>query len=256
VGGSGHQPFGIWRPGNPAGITGLDAYAEIYADARKWLREGWLDYLAPQLYWPVDGNQRRFTRLDEWWLNENVQHRHIWPGLHTELETTRSTGWPAGEIARQVETLRIARLGTQESYGHVHFRLRSLLASNAARTAGPLRDISYLQRALVPAFPWLDATSPAAPAVLPSPPTAEGDAVLAVAPGDSVPVRWWLLQWLDGGGAWHWSLHDGSARTLVVPAPPRGITAAVTALSRTGVAGTPAVLRQAAVSEPTGEVIR
>ena len=46
----GISPFGIWRPGYPKQIRGLDAYDELYADARLWLREGWLDYCAPQLY--------------------------------------------------------------------------------------------------------------------------------------------------------------------------------------------------------------
>jgi uncharacterized lipoprotein YddW (UPF0748 family) len=51
----GISPFGIWRPGAAPGVYGLDAYSEIYADSRRWLREGWLDYLAPQLYWQLDG---------------------------------------------------------------------------------------------------------------------------------------------------------------------------------------------------------
>src|SRR5215203_4485317 len=34
----GISPFGIWRPGNPPGIQGLDAYSSIYADSRKWLQ--------------------------------------------------------------------------------------------------------------------------------------------------------------------------------------------------------------------------
>ena len=41
----GISPFGIWRPGSPNGVSGLDAYASIYADSRKWLRSGWVDYL-------------------------------------------------------------------------------------------------------------------------------------------------------------------------------------------------------------------
>ncbi|HEU4562410.1 MAG TPA: family 10 glycosylhydrolase, partial [Longimicrobium sp.] len=50
----GISPFGIWRPGHPQQIvTGFDQYAAIYADARKWLREGWTDYFVPQLYWPI-----------------------------------------------------------------------------------------------------------------------------------------------------------------------------------------------------------
>ena len=56
----GISPFGIWRPGRPPGVTGLDAYSEIYADSRRWLAEGWLDYIVPQLYWQVGGYQDRF----------------------------------------------------------------------------------------------------------------------------------------------------------------------------------------------------
>jgi uncharacterized lipoprotein YddW (UPF0748 family) len=45
----GISPFGIWRPGYPQQIRGFDAYEKLYADARKWLREGWVDYFTPQL---------------------------------------------------------------------------------------------------------------------------------------------------------------------------------------------------------------
>jgi len=58
----GISPFGIWRSGTPAGVKGLDAYSEIYADSKRWLSEGWLDYLAPQLYWQLSGVEDRFSR--------------------------------------------------------------------------------------------------------------------------------------------------------------------------------------------------
>ncbi len=35
-------------------IKGLDAYDVLYADAKKWLGQGWLDSIAPQLYWRID----------------------------------------------------------------------------------------------------------------------------------------------------------------------------------------------------------
>ena len=54
----GIAPFGIWRPGHPSQIRGLDSYDVLYADSRKWLRDGWVDYLAPQLYW---GEEKRET---------------------------------------------------------------------------------------------------------------------------------------------------------------------------------------------------
>src|SRR3954452_14031573 len=43
----GISPFGIWRPGNPPSVDGLDAFASIYADSRKWLQSGWVDYFVP-----------------------------------------------------------------------------------------------------------------------------------------------------------------------------------------------------------------
>ena len=50
----GISPFGIWRPGNPPGIKGFDQYGQLYADAKLWFEQGWLDYMTPQNSWLVD----------------------------------------------------------------------------------------------------------------------------------------------------------------------------------------------------------
>src|SRR5258706_8452882 len=50
----GVSPFGIWRPKYPSQIKWMDAYKDLYADSRLWLQAGWVDYFAPQLYWPID----------------------------------------------------------------------------------------------------------------------------------------------------------------------------------------------------------
>jgi len=47
----GISPFGIWQPIPDRDVTGFNAYVELYADARKWLQDGTVDYLSPQLYW-------------------------------------------------------------------------------------------------------------------------------------------------------------------------------------------------------------
>ena len=150
----GISPFGIWRPGSPAGVSGLDAYAEIYADSRRWLREGWVDYLAPQLYWASDGEQARFRKLDAWWRGENPQQRHVWPGLLTMRVAEGRNPWPASEIAHEVELLRAARQPAGESQGHVHFRLKSLLAGAAGALGDRLAASLYAAPALPPASPW------------------------------------------------------------------------------------------------------
>ena len=156
----GISPFGIWRPGAAPGVYGLDAYSEIYADSRKWLREGWLDYVAPQLYWVLDGEQQRFRRLDAWWRTENVRARHIYPGLLTMRVASRGSPWPTSAITQQVEFLRDARAGSAEAQGHVHFRLSTLMPSAPGALGDQLAGSLYADRALPPASPWLGAAVP------------------------------------------------------------------------------------------------
>ena len=79
----GISPFGIGRPGYPAQIKGFDAYSQIYADARKWLANGWLDYFSPQLYWNIEFPDQSYPVLLNWWVEQNTFGRHIWAGNYT-----------------------------------------------------------------------------------------------------------------------------------------------------------------------------
>ena len=236
----GISPFGIWRPGNPPGITGLDAFGEIYADSRRWLREGWVDYMAPQLYWEIGGTQDRFRKLEDWWLTQNPKNRHIWPGLYTSRVYGSSGRWPMNEIGKEIAEIRDTRIGTSNSPGHVHFRMGALFAENN-RLAMALGE-SYQERALVPAFPWLGAIVPAAPKVTYV--VTDGPAAFTVAPGDSTKVRWWLIQTRGRDGAWAMTLRPAGEGRLGADAfgtsDPDEI--AVTALSETGVASVPTIV--------------
>src|SRR6185295_1075554 len=99
----GISPFGIWRPGSPNGVVGLDAYASIFADSRRWLREGWVDYLAPQLYWSIAAPQQSFPALFDWWIQQNPRGRHVWPGLAAyRVADGTSSAFGSGEIASQI----------------------------------------------------------------------------------------------------------------------------------------------------------
>ena len=149
----GISPFGIWRPKNPPSITGFDSYAELYADSRKWLREGWCDYFTPQLYWGITPPAQSFTTLLEWWNNENVRHRHIWPGMDSLKVGDR---WAPAEIVNQINATR-----RYPDPGHVHWSVNALMR-NAALDNVLLRDV-YRQPALIPASPWLNTTSPPPP---------------------------------------------------------------------------------------------
>ncbi|NDC64745.1 MAG: hypothetical protein EBZ59_12360, partial [Planctomycetia bacterium] len=99
----GISPFGIWRPGHPPQVKGFDAYAQLYADARRWWREGWVDYLAPQLYWPTTKAEQAYPVLLEWWASENARGRHLWPGNFTSRAgATGSGAFPVDELLAQI----------------------------------------------------------------------------------------------------------------------------------------------------------
>ncbi len=68
----GVSPFGVWR--NKADDekgseteAGVATYDDLYADTRKWVRKGWLDYIAPQIYWAMSLEIASYTVLIEWW---------------------------------------------------------------------------------------------------------------------------------------------------------------------------------------------
>ncbi len=157
----GISPFGIWRPGHPPQIEGFDAYAELYADARKWLAEGWVDYFTPQLYWRIDPPAQSYPALLRWWIEQNAHGRHLWPGNFTSrVGGAEPKNWPADEIVRQINTTR-AEPGAS---GNIHFSMKAFLRDKAF--AALLADGVYAESALVPASRWLSHAVPQMPDAL------------------------------------------------------------------------------------------
>lgn len=152
----GISPFGIWRPGVPATIeAGIDAYGDLYADSRLWFRNGWLDYLAPQLYWNISPAKQSFPVLLEWWAAQNGKRRHLWAGIATDRIGKKRN---AEEIASQIKITR----DTQGADGHIHWSMKYLM-QNQGGISKLLKSGLYGRPALVPASPWLDSSSPGRP---------------------------------------------------------------------------------------------
>lgn len=156
----GISPFGIWRPGVPAGIeAGLDSYDQLAGDSRKWLQNGWVDYLAPQLYWRISPEKQSFPLLLNWWRQQGS--RPVWPGIATQrIMSPDDPGRPASEIIRQIELTR--NIGKQ-SNGHLHWSAKSLV-TNRGGIATQLARI-YTQPAAIPAMPWVNNQTLVAPSV-------------------------------------------------------------------------------------------
>jgi uncharacterized lipoprotein YddW (UPF0748 family) len=157
----GVSPFGIGRPDRrPPGISGFSQYDKLYADAETWLQNGWLDYLSPQLYWPISQTAQAYDVLLDYWLAQNIKGRHVWPGLFTSRIGAPANQYQPQEILQQISVTR----GRPAAGGHVHFSMAALM-QNRQGIDDQLRATLYGAPALVPATPWLGSDVPAAPKV-------------------------------------------------------------------------------------------
>jgi uncharacterized lipoprotein YddW (UPF0748 family) len=146
----GISPFGIWRPGFPQQVKGFDPYERLYADSRSWLANGWVDYLAPQLYWRIDSREQSFSALLDWWENQSTRQKPVWPG---GADTRVGKAWPPEEIVRQIQLTR-----ETSRPGYIHWNISSLVA-NPGNLDRMLLDKVYSAPALVPSNVETAATS-------------------------------------------------------------------------------------------------
>ena len=237
----GISPFGIWRPGNPAQIRGFDAYDKLYADARKWMVNGWADYFAPQLYWGIESKEQSFPVLLNWWDNQNPKGRHIWPGMDTtkvqsnrSFDGTTSPPWRPEEITRQI------RYAADQpvSAGHIHWNMKALSRSSELMNA--LQRSAYSEPALVPACPWLSTGKLARPTHFISELKTGGVRLICSAAAGQQPSRW-VVQTRSAGG---WKSEIVPDEKLARSFPKSADVIAVTPIDRAGVAGYPLVLEK------------
>ena len=202
----GISPFGLGRPDRrPPGIAGFSQYDKLYADVELWLDKGWLDYLVPQLYWPIDQRAQSFELLLDYWLAQNTMNRHVWPGLYTSRINNTEKSWPIDEIVRQISLTRSKNM----PQGHVHFSMVALM-ENRRGINDALKAGVYKAAALVPAAPWLDSSSPAF-----VPPMLKVDAdiltrkitidVTSVKPVSETHA-WQIAAWIRSGGVWRFEV--------------------------------------------------
>lgn len=230
----GISPFGIWRPGSPAGITGLDSYASIYADSRLWLQQGWVDYFAPQLYWSIASTGQNFPALLDWWTQQNTRARHLWPGLAAyRVADGSSSPFAATEIPNQLAQIR-ARTGSTGSILYNTSVMREnrsgVTTAVAATNAAP---------AIPPATAWLDGAAPAAPTIAVA--ANAGNQRVTITNGATEPLSWWLIRWRNGT-TWTQRLLPSTVTTYDVPSA--GTNAiVVNAIDRVGNASVDALWR-------------
>jgi len=233
----GIAPFGIWRPKHPPSVEGMDAFEAISADTRRWLMEGWVDYLSPQLYWGTYFPEQPFGDLAEWWEAQNPKGRHMWPGVSSRwIKSKRDPERDAGEIKKQIELVRETVPNVRP--GHIYWNLSALMEDRDGIVAA-LQEGPYREGALVPESPWLEGATPGALEDVDLAPVGEG---LEVSWSAGPEVRWVALQIRDTPDApWRLLVFRSDASPAKLPSRPAAL--ALRAIGHTGASG-PAALWQ------------
>jgi len=249
----GISPFGIWQPGYPPSIVGLNAYATLYADSRKWLQEGWVDYLTPQLYWRINSPGQSYPKLSQWWLQQNTRNRHIYPGnifggFGSRTTATTSTTSPNSEIINQVVITR-----EQKALGNVFFSIKALVRNRGNLQAAFQQEL-YPHKALVPMMPWKRSYFPQPPAKVTSiqkkPNTIQIQWELAELESELKLIWQWAIYRQIGTTDWELIAVVPSSQTSYTDTIPTDIKAnqvkyAVTALDRISNESEPTIATQA-----------
>ena len=144
----GIAPFGIYQPGQPAGITGLNQYTSLYSDPVQWMRAGKVDYIAPQLYWPSTQTQQAYEPLLRWWTEVQPGTLVLAGNYLSQLGTSAS--WNIAELREQLRISRAYRAG--QSLGNIWYQIKPLMTNQLG-----VRDIFgtefYPTPALTPPMP-------------------------------------------------------------------------------------------------------
>ncbi len=106
----GISPFGVWRniSDDPAGsktTAGQTNYDDLYADVLLWLKQGWIDYITPQLYWEFGHNAAPFEELVDWW-GRHTYGRKCYIGLGIYRAGSNAVWRDRTELPRQIQAIR------------------------------------------------------------------------------------------------------------------------------------------------------
>lgn len=160
----GVSPFGIWRnkSTDPRGsdTNGLQNYDALYADVLLWSQKGWIDYLLPQLYWELEHKRASTLVLAEWW-DKNAGLRHMYYGQDVNNIMKHPDLAPSKEKTQLRHKIELSR-ELPNVQGNCWWPGYSVTA-NVGGVADSLSNDLQNTIALVPEYPWITNSRPAAP---------------------------------------------------------------------------------------------
>jgi uncharacterized lipoprotein YddW (UPF0748 family) len=161
----GISPFGIWRnkksDSRGSDTNGLENYDALYADVLTWSKEGWVDYVLPQLYWDLEHKRASYSVLVKWW-NENANGRHMYIGQDVKVTMDKADIAPSTDTTQLSHKVKMTR-ELDNIQGNCWWPAYSVTA-NYGGIADRLGSDVQKTVALVPTYPWISTATPAAPA--------------------------------------------------------------------------------------------
>ncbi|WP_329520784.1 glycoside hydrolase family 10 protein [Spirillospora sp. NBC_01491] len=210
----GISPFGVWRnkTTDPKGSAtkALESYDAQYADTLKWIKQGWIDYVTPQLYWAVGDARADYATLVDWWSRQVA-------GTRVQL----SIGQAAYRVGEDATWKKPAELGRHLDLNRRHPAVRgdvyfsaADLASNRRGFAQRLRDDHYPRPAIPPVVQGRGGQAPAPARGLRAGPAAGG-------------AKGVQVQWRPAGDATAYGVYrvDGKAPACAAVDPARLVAA-------------------------------
>ncbi|MEO1414882.1 MAG: family 10 glycosylhydrolase [Bacteroidota bacterium] len=160
----GISPVGVWRNARqdargPRVRSTFSSYDVLHADVRKWLEKGWIDYVAPQLYFNMNHPTADYSVLVPWWAR-NSFGKHVYIGQAMfKVKDPQSASWrDPFELPRQLKfNLRYPQVKGSIFYSASSFN------GNPHSVESVLRRDRYKYPALVPSMSWKDSIPPLAP---------------------------------------------------------------------------------------------
>jgi uncharacterized lipoprotein YddW (UPF0748 family) len=161
-------PFGVYRNKDQDQNNGSDTragivcYDDLYADILLWLKNGWIDYVAPQIYWSVGFPPADYEKLVDWW-GKHTYGRHLYIG-HAAYKIGNSTidpNWNSPEeIKRQIAVDR----ANPNVQGSIFFSARPLLR-NPLGVQDTLINVLYKSQTVVPGLSFMTKVAPLTPQI-------------------------------------------------------------------------------------------
>jgi uncharacterized lipoprotein YddW (UPF0748 family) len=174
----GVSPFAVWRNAStdPEGSptqAGVQTYDDLYADTRKWVREGWLDYITPQVYWNIGFEVADYAKLVPWWsdvVSGTKVNLYIGHANHKVANPAQPAAWQdPNEMSRQLTF----NQGYPQVKGDIYFSAAQVRANKLDHMSIVKAD-HYQQPAVAPTSGRLEGHGPGLPAILDGSPTSGG----------------------------------------------------------------------------------